>query len=375
MSTLLQQLQNEFASAMGRSLKSKKRKRVISKPSVGSNSGRGKPKHKAKSSVENRAAALIAEFSARCPRQEDCMFRLITTRGLTIKRLFEAVRHIVLEARLIAKPDTLCLINQQDSSKLMYVEFSLSVAQLVKSGEYHVEGDSFFIPLDLDRFVRVCRNIRANDMVAIAVTKRSVKAFAPTIQMWVKEPVKNGDCYSYSIPFLNKEQHAFGLPNLPLMACESHSVMLKSSHFKRLLLNVAVATMKLEFGPTTTSFLPQGDKTMDMRMEVWSAPAPCGKCMGCAENQPNQQAHMEEGGCLRLEDENNSRRADCDPIVTTFAYEVLKLMRVTKATKLSPLVTLTYAPSYPLLVDYSVGDWGSLFYRLYTEEDGHDENV
>lgn len=304
------------------------------------------------------------------PHPNECVWHWTTFEGLRVKQLFEAVTFIVREARLVVTPTNVKLVNQRDRTETMFVEFNLFVRDLVKSGTYHTSTASLMIPLNLQEWSGAIRNIRAKDSIGICVTKKSAAGSKPTLDLYIKQQKREGSCYRYVVNWLNAEWGHFGYHDVDDMKAETHNVLLESAEFKRLLTNVHTQTMALEFGPSWCSFVPKYDKTdgSQMTLDVWSAPAPCGKCMGCAEKQSNQMAHMDEGGCLRLENETNSRRADRDVVVSTPCYNVSSLERFTKATKLSKFVTLTYCNKHALVIDYCVQDWGTLLFRLYAND-------
>lgn len=312
------------------------------------------------------------------PKQEDCTWMWTTVLGLRVKRLFDAVRHIVLEARLVVKPDSLELISQKDNEGTMEVGFTLDSSSLGVHGSYYVmEGlQSLFIPLNMDEWANAVQTIRAANSVGVCVTTKSMTTDKPTIDLYVKLPGPVASCFTYRCRFLNAEYASFGELTPPLsQVCVGGQITLETVEFKRLLASLTTSDMRLSFTPKWTDFIAQHHERShegSMKMRVCT---PAAACVGCYEHQPNQLAHMARGGCLNDsedddDDDDDAAGAEAENLemeVKSGIYAVVKLLQTTKAAQLAEHVTLCYALDSPLFVLYDIADWGRLIYKVYPE--------
>lgn len=307
------------------------------------------------------------------PSDPTCAWSWTTTLGLRIKRLFEAVRHIVLEARLVITPKEIRLVSQKDTDGEIEVGFVLDVINLETHGKFflHKDHQNLMIPLNMEEWANAVRTIRADDVVGICVPMHSLQVKAPTIDLYIKKPGRSGHCFQYHCRWLKQGEYMhFGLPNLPILrGLHEGQITLEAVEFKRLLTSLTACALRLDFGPTWTDFVAQadGEGQTSMKMRVMALVPPC---FGCVEHQPNQLAHMGPGGCLHnfLGDPVDDKDDDSGDLpVKSDTYSVINLLRVTKATKLSGHVTLLYSNNSPLLLQYDMDGWGRLEYQVYSE--------
>ncbi len=321
-------------------------------------------------SAWSRIHALRKEM----PELGACRWMWTTTRGLRVKRLFEAVRHIVLEGRLVITPEKMTLVPQKDVKECIEVGFVLFRLDLQEHGTFKLMGeeddDSLMIPLNIDEWGNAVRTIRADDTVGICVTKESVAANKPTIDLYIKKPGLQGNCFQFHCRWLDEEYMHFGVSSIPPVpiTCKGR-IELDTVEFKRLLTSTSTDSMMLKFGPTWTDFVAivnkPGNWETNMSMRVAHEPK---HCWGCEEIQPNQLAHMGSGGCLEEKNDDDLDDPAGDVIaVETEPYGIIKLLRTTKCAKLADRVMLLYYKDRPLLIQYKIKGWGQLEYQVYPE--------
>lgn len=333
----------------------------------------------------------VAYLDEHMPFEAACMWRWTTTEGLRLKRLFDAVAHIVSEGRLMIYSDRLVLVDQPDVNKHIVVGFYLDADALRTSGTYHVhlpdepieDHPNFWIPLNIGQWIECLRPINAQSVVGVCVTHSSVRSKMPTLDVYIKTPSAEGCCYQFKLRWMDHEFDYFGKDApTPMLDTPGSSIELDTPEFKRMLGNLGGHEVRLEYGSTYTEFVPQNVPVpgFDLRVRVsaeqrieCAARVPDAatiECAGCRDGAFGQRDHMGPGGCLSDDSPPPPppTAPPPPPMVKTGSYSIAKLLRCTRGTKLSRTVVLAFTPDHPLSITYDLKNWGQLCYRVAEEE-------
>lgn len=294
---------------------------------------------------QNKKEAL-AYLNGRMPSKEVCVWRWTSTEGLRVQRICKAVAEITMEARLMIFPDRMRIVDQSDVTRELAVQLEIVKDELDKTGEYWAEGESMFIPLNMNTWALAAKAIRAGDVVGMCVTKSSINKPIPGIDMYIINTY-GVTIQEIHIPDLIMEYASFGpmdgdftMIGAAEEGTSTHRLTLKSHQLKQILSNAKLhgVYVQFKFGTSGT--------------QINACRAPC--------NAQDPEILCSWHVFHREQSENKWE-------TTSELFAIEALLRCTKASSLSKEVVVTYAPSFPLEIRYNIGSensWGELTYRV-----------
>jgi len=141
------------------------------------------------------------------PPPDECVMHWITRNAVEIKWLFEAIKHIVSEGRLMFNKHDIFFVAQQDIFKHTTISALLEVPP---ASQYILKGhSSLFVPINLDSWSTAMFSIRKGHTLGMCITKESQASNQPHIDLYVN-PGDKQSCSIAKCNWLIEEYAYFG---------------------------------------------------------------------------------------------------------------------------------------------------------------------
>jgi hypothetical protein len=282
-------------------------------------------------------------LAQRMPLREACHFYWLTATVVSFRTLIHTVSQIVNEGFLIARPDEFLLQRVYDDTKTMAIHFQLPKSMLDPSSVYHCPVEMIF-PLHLEELTQALQCISQYDVIGLCLTKQSLLTAYPSMELFVMHPQKDY-CYQYRLKLLHMEFTVSDVLQLhPEMKCTA-KLTISSLQFKKYLMVCRPHGTRIRFLVEKT---PLGESVLDL----------------CPVSDTNDLTILKiRLFGLEILDESALENEEKD-MELPLQFSLKKLLLFTKATLPTSHMTLLIIPYFPLVIEYTFQDLGTLQFLL-----------